>query len=287
MTAVPVLQKPSRARWLARRKKGITATDVPAIFGYHPWITPLDVWLGKTGRMDEVPDHYAMRRGAHMERFLADEYARETGAHIETPPKLVAHPEHRLLLASLDRLAHHPDRTVVLELKTTSTWDGWLDNALPDHITLQVLHQLAVTGLDEAVVYADVCGRLQARTVMRDPEWEESAHPLLARWWREHVLDDVAPAADWERDTIQKLNRAYPTGDDTVEADTQLTHLINLACVQQQAANTTDAAYRATKVQIRELMRDARRVTVGGRTAAQITSAGQFRLNTRNTKETP
>ena len=52
MTATVVLQRPPttpwlRANWLARRRKGLTATDIPALFGLSPWRTPLDVWLSK------------------------------------------------------------------------------------------------------------------------------------------------------------------------------------------------------------------------------------------------
>lgn len=203
MSATVVLQRASRARWLARRRKGITATDAPAILGLSPWKTPLGVWLDKVQPGDDKPPSYAMTRGRVLEDALAAEYARQTGHIVERPPLLLAHPEYPTMLASLDRLAHTPDTTYLLEIKNENDRDRareWWDGDTPDQYAVQVLWQLAVTGLDEGIIFADVQGRLETRTIRRDLEWEATAIPGLLAWWADYVETRTPPPLHEFRD---------------------------------------------------------------------------------------
>lgn len=207
VTARVVLGRASRSRWLARRRRGITATDVPALLGLSLWRTPLGVWLDKVQPVEREAS-YAMRRGLALEETMAAEYARQTGAIVEKPPLLLGHPEHPVLLASVDRLAHDRAGTRVLELKTASDWREWADGAVPDVYAVQVLAQLAVTGCEEGVIFADVAGRLETRTIPRSREWEAETVPRLVAWWEEHVEGRVPPPLDPYRD-YPLLNRVW------------------------------------------------------------------------------
>jgi predicted phage-related endonuclease len=91
MTATVVLSRPVttpylRRQWLARRRKGLTATDIPVLFGLSPWRTPLDVWLSKVRPQEEEEQAYRYDKGHALEPVLAAEYARRTGDIIERPP---------------------------------------------------------------------------------------------------------------------------------------------------------------------------------------------------------
>ena len=207
--AVPVLTRASRARWLARRAKGISATDGVALLGLTPeWRTPLAVWLEKVQPgPDRVPS-FPMLRGRAMESVLANEYARQHEVEVVRPPLLIAHPDHRILLASLDRVALHGSNPVPLELKTGHDWREWADDATPDRYAAQVLWQLMVTGLPEAVIFADVAGRLESRTIRRDPEWEAEVIPRMLDWWDAHVVGRTPPPLDPYRDYVL-LNRVW------------------------------------------------------------------------------
>ena len=210
MTATVVLERASRARWLARRRKGLTATDVPAILGLSPWKTPLSVWLSKLTPMDSTPS-YAMRRGLALEDLIAQEWAATHGAILDRPPMLLAHRDHPWLLCSLDWLAHTPAESVVIECKTATDWAEWADGDLPDWYAAQALIQAAITGLP-VVVVADVNGRIEERRVPRDPEWEEGTIPLLHDWWTTHVVGGELPPLDPIRDypLIRRVWRPEP-----------------------------------------------------------------------------
>ena len=71
--AVTVHKYMVRSKWLARRRRGITATDVAAILGMSKYATPLDVYLTKRDG-DQKEATYAMQRGNALEPLLIDEW---------------------------------------------------------------------------------------------------------------------------------------------------------------------------------------------------------------------
>jgi putative phage-type endonuclease len=283
MTATVILQRNNRSSWLRLRSQGLGGTDVAAVLGFDHWRTPLDVWLDKTGRGERTPSSYPMRRGSFMESFLLAEYGRATGAIIEKPPALLAHPDYPMVRASLDALAHHRDRTVILDAKAP-TWRGrtdWWDEEklCPDGYAVQMLTYLAVTGLDEAVLVADVAGDLTLVTIARDLAWEAAVLPLLADWWTTYVLGDMPPPADWERDTIPALNRAWVVADgESTEASAMVAAAVKvwqqLSPPHRERGRTLDQL----KVQVREGMRNAQHLTIDGTRVASIDKRGGLRI---------
>jgi putative phage-type endonuclease len=287
MTAKVLLRRNTRSAWLRMRTRGLGGTDVAAVLGFDSWRTQLDVWLDKTGRADRRSiDSYPIRRGHHMERMLLDEYGRTTGAWIERAPDLpalLAHPEHPWLRASLDGLAHHPDRTVVVDAKTAG-WRGreaWWDpeRLCPDQYAVQMLTYLAVTGLEEAVLVADVAGEFTTVTVMRDLAWEARALPLLDAWWTRHVLGDEPPPIDYDRDSIPALNRTWvPEPGTSVEASPAVRGALGAYCGLHPKWKERERTLAALKVQIREGMGTAQTLTVDGVKAAALDSRGVLRV---------
>lgn len=287
MHATTVLKSASRSRWLARRRKGITATDAPAILGLTPqWRTPLAVWLEKVQPAEDRAPTYHQRRGRVMEPILAAEYEATTGATVWRPPLLVSHPEHPILLASIDRFADHPDRTVVLECKTASDWRDWADGAVPDHYAVQVLWQLMVTGLDEGVIFADVAGRLETRTIHRDPEWEAQVIPRMLAWWSDFVIAKTPPPLDPYRDYVL-LNRVWePEPGTEVEADDEVMDAVECWLSLTERAKTLDHAAQAYKTQIRAHMGHATVLTSPeGLKVASLTRNGALRITYKPTTQ--
>lgn len=287
MTARVVLKTANRRTWLKHRRSGLGGTDVASVLGFSRWSTPLDTWLSKTGRdPGDKADSYPMRRGRFMESFILAEYGLQTGSIIEKPPALLAHPTHDWLRASLDGLAHHPDRTAVIDAKSV-TWRGreawWDDERLcPDDLAIQMLTYLAVTGLDEAVLVADVAGELTTVTIARDLNWEARAIPLLAEWWAEFVVADQPPPADWERDSIPALNRSWLTEKGTTtEATDAVSGAVHAYQTLKPKATDLRNLTEALRVQIREGMGTAQTLTIGGVKAANLDARGTLRVTTQ------
>jgi putative phage-type endonuclease len=282
MTATVVLKRPPttpwlRANWLARRRKGLTATDIPALFGLSPWRTPLDVWLSKL-RPEGEEFAYRYEKGHALEGPLAAEWARRTGDIIETPPALLAHPDHPLILASLDRIAHAPDTTRLLELKTSYDWQEWADGAVPDLYSSQVLVQLAVTGLDEAVIFADVAGRLETRRIARDLAWEREAIDFAHAWWDDYIITGTPPPLDEIRD-YPKLSRVWqPEPGTEIEATDAVMGAVKDYHALRERAKEREHTMTGLKTQIRAYMGTATllRDPDTWHKAASITASGSL-----------
>lgn len=256
-TAVSALTLGSRRRWLARRRRGITATDVPALLGMSPWATPLSVWLDKHGRGPDITPSYAMLKGSTLEPLIAAKWAEASGETVYKPPLLIANRRHPIMLASVDYLTADAAGLRVLEVKTSNQWEEWSGGRLPDMYAAQVLWQLAVTELDEAVVYADVAGRFHERVIPRDLDWEAEVIPRLLAWWDMHVVGGELPPLDMTRD-YPLLNRVWEP-DPAVEAvatDAVLTCVERARAVAEERARLDDIL-TAHRTHIRAAMADA------------------------------
>jgi len=283
MTATVRLQSASRARWLAARRRGITATDAPAILGLSAWKTPLGVWLDKVQPQPEE-QAYRYSKGHALEPLLAAEYARRTGARMEKPPLILAHPDHPELIASLDYLAHTPEDTHIVECKTSNQWEEWADNGLPDLYAAQVLYQLAVTGLPYGVVFADVTGRLETRRVPRDLDWEADTLPVLLRWWAEQVEANEPPPLDPYRD-YSLLNRVWASdpAEETYADDAVLGSLGAFVALRDRAKER-EHTMTGLRTQVREYMGTAGVLLdpTTDRKIATVTKAGALLITYKN-----
>lgn len=63
-----------REAWLAERQRGIGASEAAAVLGLSPWLTPLELYLRKTGQIPEKEATARMRFGLVWEKFIAELY---------------------------------------------------------------------------------------------------------------------------------------------------------------------------------------------------------------------
>lgn len=282
MSARVVLHRAPRSAWLKHRRAGITATEAVTILGLSPWVdrTQLAVWMDKHNPPPDRHPGWRRYRGRALEAPLAAEYARaHPGTRMDKPPLLLTHPTYPWLLASLDWLAHDRERTRIVECKTGCDWREWADGATPLHYIAQLQIQLAVTGLNEGVLWADVDGRLEERVIGRDDEWLSRAIPLLHRWWWLHVaLGRIPPL---ETSDYCRLNDVWgPDPGEVVEAPPD----VRGAVTAWQKLNHVDKGRHALlanlKLAVREHMRTASLLIdpATGERLARINRAGALTI---------
>lgn len=254
--AVALQTRPNRRVWLAKRRRGITATDVPAILGLSPWATPVTVWLDKTGHSAPVEPSYAMQRGNALEALLLAEYHRATGNPLLPVPVLAGHPEDALALASLDGATQTPDGPAILEIKTAG-WrerDDWWDETkqVPDQYLAQVAWQQYVAGIDTAFIVVDVAGDVRTiGPIPRSPDFEAYAAPLMHDWWKRHVIGGEPPDPDPVRD-YQAMNLLWrPDPDQAATIDPEAMQW----CLSYTAAARIRADAEATQKELRGQIR--------------------------------
>jgi hypothetical protein len=201
----------NREDWLTYRAKDVTSSEIGCLVDpEHPWITPLQLWNIKTGRL--VPDNIdspVLRRGKKLELVGAEETAeRMPGAKIEHNTSNTYWRDGKLRIgATPDLLVDDPERGLgVVELKNPGVGTyarKWENGEPPLFMALQVLTAAKLTGSGWAAI-----GALRINDFTYDfdlvpiPLHQGAWQALLdavGEFWRS-VETDTPPAPDYARD---------------------------------------------------------------------------------------
>ena len=240
--------------WLQWRRHGIGGSDAAAVCGLDPWRSPMTVWLDKTGRLpleDGDPSPW-LRMGRRLEDPIIEEFEFLTGLRVACRQEMCQHPEHPWMRATLDGLVcESPEalpRLGLLEIKTAS-WRSPVDwkAGVPDHVQLQVQHNLEVAQLDHAWVAVLLNGQeLRIHELDRDPIAIQQLLELEQDFWQ-RVQEGRPPAADGTAETGQALREAFREPDpgavlELEQGDLELVDQYRTAKAVEKAA--TDEAQR-------------------------------------------
>lgn len=202
----------TREEWLKIRRCGIGGSDAGTAVGMNKYKSNVQLWREKTGleTPEDISDKPAVIFGKKAEKHLRELY------RLEYPENIVKYSEFGMyfsdrlpfMFATLDGEITTPDGLRgVLEIKTTTIqnsrqWDEW-DDRIPDSYYIQVLHQLACTGFDFAVVMAYIrytkngekrsqirYYHLERHHVMTDIEWLEEKEK---NFWQYVVENRIPP----------------------------------------------------------------------------------------------
>lgn len=159
-----IIKIDNREDWLkSRQNQGIGGSEAGTVLGMNKYQTNVELWELKTGRR-EAPDlsnNPAVMFGKNAEPYLRElfklDYPEYDVDYHEFD--MYVNDKHHFIFATLDGELTAPDGSRgILEIKTTtiqnsSQWDEW-DNKIPDSYYVQVLHQMAATGWDFAILKA-------------------------------------------------------------------------------------------------------------------------------------
>lgn len=268
-TGVLVYDGPPRSEgWFATRRSGITATDLPKLLGLSEYGTARHVWLDKQGLApDDDGESEAARWGTVLEAPVADEWARRNDCEV-VPIGILAHAEHRWMLASLDRivLGCPMGGPCGLEVKTRSAFAaGKWSLEVPDDVLAQVQWGIAVSGYDHMHVAALIGGqRLTDFVIWRDHDVIAYLRSEAERLWGQVAageMPDCPPTAALGR----LLDALHPdrSGDVLVAPDTAgalLAEYLDATAAVRDAEQRRDAA----KVAIVDHLGDADRLVMPG-----------------------
>lgn len=214
----------SRDDWLSVRRNGIGGSDAAAAVGVSPYMSPLELWLIKTGRdatlskPDAEDTTDPVYWGTLLEPIVAAAYTKQTGKRVRRVNAVLQHPTIPFMLANLDREIMSDRDVQILECKTAGEFGAraWREG-VPEYVQIQVQHQLAVTGKRAADVAVLLCGqKLEVHRIERDDELIARLIPLEAAFWR-FVEMDTPPPADGSESSDRALRCLYPTSTGTVD----------------------------------------------------------------------
>ncbi|ARK79248.1 endonuclease [Burkholderia pseudomallei] len=258
----------SREDWLSVRKYGIGGSDAAAAVGLNPYMSPLELWLDKTGRADGMPrpdpDDTTSPTywGTLLEPIVAASYTKQTGNRVRRVNAVLRHPTIPFMLANLDREIVGAREAQILECKTAGEFGARLwRNGVPEYVELQVQHQLAVTGKQAAHVAVLLCGQaLDVFLIERDDGLIARLIELEARFWQ-YVETDTPPPADGSESADRALRHLYPGHGGTVDfaGDVRLSSVFADLVVVRAEIEARQAIEAQLKQTLQQAMGDATR----------------------------
>lgn len=230
--AIDAAQRRERQRYLG-------SSDMAAIVGKHPWRGPVDVWLEKSGQLEperEDDSRSVRAMGAFLEPAVLSWAEAELGVRLSRDLMYVSADGVRC--ANVDGLALDLAEPLLVEAKTSGLLgdarfaDQFGDadtDALPEHILIQIHHQLGVLSdqadlpaFDWAVVPVLLARRgFVLYRVRRDQDLIDALRHRAREFWERYVLAGVAPP-DAPPPQLEVLKRIRRTPEKTVPVPSAL-----------------------------------------------------------------
>lgn len=208
----------SQAEWLEIRRQGIGSSDCAAACGLNPYMSMLELWMIKTGRVkqnieDESEGHVPLYWGKRLEPLVAEYYSMHTNYKVRRVNAVLQHrdPDKHFMLANLDYSVVGDADVQILECKTAGEYGAklWRDG-VPLYVLCQVQHQLAVTGKKAAHICVLICGH-ETRIFKVTRSESVIQHIVNAeRYFWDCVEKDIPPEADASASSAKALQQLYP-----------------------------------------------------------------------------
>ena len=208
----------TQAEWLEVRRKGIGSSDCAAACGLNPYMSMLELWMIKTGRIqqnieDASEGHAPLYWGKQLEPLVAEYYSMHTQHKVRRVNAVLQHPDpdKHFMLANLDYSVVGSAEVQILECKTAGEYGAklWRDG-VPLYVLCQVQHQLAVTGKKAAHICVLLCGH-ETRIFKVTRSESVIQHIVNAeRYFWDCVEKDTPPEADASESAAKALQLLYP-----------------------------------------------------------------------------
>tara|TARA_R100001509_G_scaffold37257_1_gene20057 strand:+ start:3180 stop:4124 length:945 start_codon:yes stop_codon:yes gene_type:complete len=263
---IPVTDKQS---WLQARLHDITSTEVSALYDLSPYRTEFDLYQEKRNQtIVEISDNERMRWGRNLESAIAHGAAEDMGWDISKFDVYMRN-ENRLG-SSFDYKIHSvEDGDGILEIKNVDAVayrNNWKDDGVniegPEHIELQIQHQMEVANLDWTALVCLVGGNTQ-KIIYRDRDRQignDITEKVKAFWNR--VDAGTPPKIDYLRDAdyiIKKLRNQAEAGV-ILAADEDMDKLVDEYNTVSREYYSLGKTKDAIKAQILDLSQNASKI---------------------------
>jgi len=235
--ATEIIPYTSQEAWLDARKQDVTSTESAALFSMSPYITHFDLWHRKhSGVVPEFKSNDRMNWGNRLEAAIAYGIAEEQGWKVAPLKEYMRDPDARMgssfdfVITSLGEPAH-------LEIKNVDYLafrDGWLEHEdgtieAPEHIEMQVQHQMAVSGFRQSFIGAFIGGnRGVVIERQRDEDVIAAIRAKVAAFWKTvDAGQEPNPVMPEDADVLIRLNQyARPGKVLSADGDEKLARLL-------------------------------------------------------------
>lgn len=277
ITPAQVIPFTTEEAWLKARLQDVTSTESAALFGMSPYMTHFELWHRKRdGTEGDFSVNDRMRWGNRLEAAIAAGIAEEQGWEIRPLKEYMRLPDERIGSSFDFVITNHPSgQPAHLEIKNVDYLqfrDGWIidDDGFaeaPEHIEMQVQHQMLVSGFPRAYIGALIGGnRGMVIERERDEQVIAAIRAKIADFWRtidaNEEPDPVMPA---DAQAVIRLNQ-YAEPGKILDASNDAV-IASLVEQYRQAKKDADAAKETADVLKAELLQkvgDAERIIGDG-----------------------
>jgi len=210
-----------------QRRKFIGSSDMAAILGVSPWATAYDVYLEKTGKLQEREPSEAMMAGTFLEEgillYAESQLGKIARNQFRTYPDAY-------LGAHIDAIAiergEEPVESKKVEL-TNPSFDAWGEagtDEVPDEVIIQchvhMICQRKTRVVSRCHVAGLIAGRLAMYEVPFNAQLADTICEAAVHFWEKHVLADIPPIDTTP--SLETLRRVRREPGKTVPVDPAL-----------------------------------------------------------------
>ena len=259
--------------WLQQRVQDVTSTEVSALYGLSPYMSAFELFHQKTDKeVVRIDENERMTWGKRLEDAIALGAAETFNWTVEKMDVYMRDEEGRMGSSFDYKILHAPERKGegILEIKNV---DGivykrkWIDDGngnieAPEHIEMQIQHQMEVADIDWCCLVALVGGNTQ-KVIYRERNREIGADiraKVAAFWSAVDSKTTPSPDYDLDADYIIKTMRGEATAGLVAEADMALEELISQYAFVSNEASDLARLKNSYKAQILERVGDASKV---------------------------
>lgn len=256
------------ADWLEKRRQGLGASDVAAIFRLSKWQSPYSLWAEKRGELGPPEESDAMLVGKVIQPAILNLWEQRTGLHAVHRDVLWQHPEYPWALATPDALMaesfsvsssrNEIGEAVLAPLEVKNEFQEWTEP--PAQYRIQVCWQQGVLGLTD--VPAQLVN-LSARKKIQifDVEWDPDLWAALLQGAKDFwhlVAAGTPPPVDDSEATTEALAALFPpeSAGGVVDLD-ELTDEINALRLTKERVKDQKAVIAQFENEIKAAMGDA------------------------------
>ncbi|ENU31332.1 hypothetical protein F991_00801 [Acinetobacter sp. CIP-A165] len=258
-------------QWLELRKQGIGSSDAATACGLNPYMSMLELWMIKTGRMqqsieDESTGYAPLYWGKQLEPLIAEYYSMHTNHKVRRVNAILQHPDEdkKFMLANLDYAVVGNDDVQVLECKSVGEYGAklWRDG-VPLYVLCQVQHQLAVTGKQAAHICALICGHeTRIYKVSRNETVIQHIINAERHFWQ-CVETGIPPSVDASESAAKALKQLYPEhiplSVEDLTQNEQANYLFRQLLQERHKVEQHQQYFDELKHQLQMMMKDAER----------------------------
>ena len=272
------MERTDEASWLQKRTQDVTSTEVAALFGLSPYISEFELFHRKRlGEIVRIEENERMTWGKRLESAIAHGVANDEGWAVTRADYYARIVDLRMgssfdyeVTSEQQQGAFMAPITGLMEVKNV---DGlqfhnkWLDDGAtleaPEHIELQIQHQMEVADKDYCILVALIGGN-RVRWVRRNRDFAIGLQirNRVAEFW-DAVANNRAPSPDYamDADFIIKQLHANANDGEVLEADDALEDLIAQYQFVSREAAGMDELKSKTKAELMRRIGTASKVT--------------------------